>query len=135
MKKVFFAILVAALVSNQYTYATPKFVQPILAKAYEQVSIRIDTKASKVILDASSKEAIEQKKAHLGDILVAIDQAFQKKDKKTFQAQILLFRAGYKEAIDSIPAPESASVTPTVDTVAADTSRSTDITYYADSFE
>lgn len=130
--------MVAALISNQYIYAAPKFSQPILAKAYEQISIRIDAKASKVSLDESSKQTIEQKKAHLGDILVAIDQAFQKKDKKTFQAQILLFRAGYKEAIDSIPTPGSSNVVrsnPVSTTPETDTVKNTDITYYADSFE
>ncbi len=141
MKKLFlFALIALSSVDIVCTevFATPNFSVPLIQKTYEQVNIRIDAKTSKIALDENARSNIEQKKADLGEILKAIDSAFIKKDKTSFQVQVKLFRLRFKETMESIQSWQ-------LDRVIVNThknipsnpqeSNNTDITYYADRFE
>lgn len=143
MKKSLFTFTFCLVLSVSTVFAaTPSFSSPILTKAYEQINLRIDQKISKIILDENGKKTIEQKKSKLSDILVAIDKAFQKKDKTVMMEQIRLFRNTYKETMGLVTNLESTNISSndhkniskTTETTKI-TGRATDITYYADSFE
>lgn len=142
MKKSFLGLVFMIGLLPGYTQATPIFSEPVLQKAYEQVQVRIDAKISQTGLDASTKAIAEQKKAYLKDVLVALDRAYQKRDKKVFKEQIRLFQNGYKEAIIAIDNLKTVRVIPNdhknipkTENTGSITGKATDITYYSDSFE
>lgn len=136
MKRILLALLLITA-SFRYTYAAPSFSEPILQKASEQVELRIDKQAAKTILDENSKKIVEEKKTELMKILLSIDSAFQKKDKAKFREQARLFRAGYQETMRFVQNPRVSDVSPNShkNIPPIETVKSTDITYYADSFE
>lgn len=112
--------------------AAPNFSHPILAKAYEQVNLKIEQKAGKIFLDENSKKSIEQKKENLAGILASIDEAIKRHDKIRIKEQARLFRGGYKEAMDFIQNIEKIQPAGGIVEI---TGKSTDVTYYSDSFE
>lgn len=142
MKKYLQSIVLFLCILFPSAYATPIFSHPVLQKANDLISVKVEQKTSNIILDENSRKTIEQKKENLTQILISIDQAFQKKDKVTLKAQAILFRNGYKELILFIQNLTSVSVASNthknIQRIAGDkeiTGTSTDITYYADSFE
>lgn len=142
MKKSILGLILVIILVPRYTYAAPTFSEPILQKAYEQVQVRIDAKATQLGLDASTKATVEQKKTYLKDVLVALDKAYKARDKKAFKEQIRLFQNGYKEAIIAIDnlkmtrvIPNDHKNIPKTENTGSITGKTTDITYYSDSFE
>ena len=143
MKKNLFTFVFCLIFSVSTVFAaTPSFSSPILTRAYEQINLQIDQKISKIILDENGKKTVEQKKTKLSDILVAIDKAFQKKDKAALTEQIRLFRSTYKETMSLVANLENTNISsnehkniPKATEATKITGKATDITYYADSFE
>ncbi len=143
MKKNIFTFAFCLILSISTVFAaTPNFSSPILTKAYEQINLRIDQKINKIILDENGKKTLEQKKTKLSDILIAIDKAFQKKDKTALKTQVKLFRDTYKETLSFVANLENTNISsnehkniPKTTEITKITGKATDITYYADSFE
>jgi hypothetical protein len=143
MKKYFFLLSFFSLFLVSYAYATPSFTSPVLGKAYEQVNLRIDQKTSKITLDADVKKSIEQKKEQLSGALVAIDKAFRTHNKTELSKQAKIFRDEWKDLLIFIGNLEKTNnsvqvVQENAQHIAGSTEivgASTDITYYADSFE
>lgn len=143
MKKYFLSFSLLSFLFIPYIYAAPSFSSPILGEAYRQVNIRIDQKASKISLNTDVKKSIEQKKEQLSNTLVAIDKAFQKRNKTELSKQARVFRNEWKEILafignlEKIHTPvqtvQSNAQNITKDSGIAGTP--TEITYYADFFE
>lgn len=142
MKKYLLSLPLFFLAFVNSVHAAPVFSHPILEKANEQIVLRIEQKTRSITLDENSKKSIEQKKKHLSEILVSVDEAFRKHDKTRFKEQAKLFRDGYKETMLFIQNLTNTSVSSNIHKniprAAGDaeiTGKSTNITYYADSFE
>ncbi|MDD5198011.1 MAG: CAP domain-containing protein [Candidatus Gracilibacteria bacterium] len=141
MKKNLFFLSLFFLSLLQGVSATPSFSHPVLGKAYEQVNLRIEQKASKMILDENSKKNVEERKVRLGEILVSIDTAFKKRDTAKLKEQAKLFRDGYRETIIFIQNLKNLTVPPNLEKIQdvpggmEILGESTDITYYSDIFE
>lgn len=65
MKKNLLFLVLFFLSLLQGVFAAPSFSHPVLEKAYEQVNLRIDQKAGKLLLDENSRKNIEQRKIRL----------------------------------------------------------------------
>lgn len=143
MKKYFLSFSLLSFFFIPYIYAAPSFSSPILGESYRQVNIRIDQKTSKISLNTDAKKSIEQKKEQLSNTLVAIDKAFQKRNKIELNKQAKIFRNEWKEILafignlektyTPIQAVQSNTQNITKDSEIVETP--TEITYYADIFE
>lgn len=141
MKKRFLVALSLSLALFSSVHAVGTFSHPVLQKAYDQINIRIDRKADEMALSENSRKILSQKKADLAKILSAIDQAMKNHDKAKLREQAKLFLAGYREAMVLIPTLSTETpvihknIPRAVSGASKITGKSTDITYYSDSFE
>lgn len=141
MKKYFSCIVcfIFSTIPLSFVSATaPSFHEPMLEKAYTQILSHIAEKTNKIILDENARDTLGRKQESIASSLLAIEAAWQKRDKKVLRVQIGLLRERYKDILSFLEEQTRISAD-SRDTLSGEidsgTGVSVDITYYADSFE
>ena len=132
MKKYF--LLLVCLTLTSLASAAPVFQEPVLQKAYVEVQRRIENKSSTLSLSADAKNLLEKKQESIVSALVAIDRAWEKKDKTELRVQIGLFRSRLRDTMSFLEteARSSAAILPLTNDIQT---KPADISYYSDIFE
>lgn len=88
MKKYILSLFCITLASLSLASAAPVFQEPVLQKAYIEVQRRIDNKSNALHLSEDTKNLLEKKEASIVSALVAIDLAWERKDRKELRIQV-----------------------------------------------